>query len=365
MTDRLLLLSTCGTSVLTNQADEGTRNWLVKIANKQQLDSGDEEGKLKKHAADRKVRLMQADKSESRRLSAELNGIAAVIERWQPARIQHLLIHTDTALGREAATLMKDVIEKDRQPVEVLTSGGLRTDNFPSFREALADLTRRIEELVPGYRKQGWLTIFNLTGGFKSVSAYIQALGMLYADRCVFLFEGSPALMEIPRLPVKLAEEDELRPHLEAFRRLAQGYPVQEEAVKGAPDSLLMIDDGNSTTSVWGDIVWARTRKKLFADDLLPPLSQKLLIVEKVCKAFKQFPTEKRVQVNEALDALSAHLDLGRALPASNTFKKLQGDPAPPSTHELYLWSDGAAWRLFGHYDRDERFHADSIGPHL
>jgi len=36
----------------------------------------------------------------------------------------------------------------------------------------------------------------------------------------------------------------------------------------------------------------------------------------------------------------------------------------PPSTHELYLWSDSGAWRLFGHYE-SSTFIADSIGPHL
>ncbi|MBX6330150.1 MAG: hypothetical protein IRY89_16465 [Pseudolabrys sp.] len=49
------------------------------------------------------------------------------------------------------------------------------------------------------------------------------------------------------------------------------------------------------------------------------------------------------MQVNEALDALSAHLDLNRDLPKSNTLKRLGGNPTPPATHELYLWSDGAA----------------------
>jgi hypothetical protein len=51
--------------------------------------------------------------------------------------------------------------------------------------------------------------VFNLTGGFKSLNGYLQTVAMISADRCAFLFEGAPELMEIPRLPVRLAEIDE------------------------------------------------------------------------------------------------------------------------------------------------------------
>jgi hypothetical protein len=249
--------------------------------------------------------------------------------------------------------------------VQPLTAGGLRTDDFPAFREALSELTVKIEEWTR-IRSQGGTILFNLTGGFKSVNAYLQALGMLYADRCVFLFEGAPALMEIPRLPVRLAEADEIRPHLSLFRRLTHGYQVAEKEVGGVPDSLLLVDDGQATTSVWGEVVWHRVRKTLLGEILLAPLSAKLVVRDKdaLCKKFDNLPADKRVQVNEALDALSAHLDGVRSLLKSNSLNKLEGDQARPATHELYLWSDGAAWRLFGHFEGN-RFMADTLGPHL
>ena len=39
-------------------------------------------------------------------------------------------------------------------------------------------------------------------------------------------------------------------------------------------------------------------------------------------------------------------------------------DPVPPSTHELYTWSDGSTGRAFGHY-ADSAFVVDSLGDHL
>ncbi|MBX5452952.1 MAG: putative CRISPR-associated protein [Acidobacteriia bacterium] len=363
MTSQILLLSTCGTSSLTNNADENTRSWLNKIANKKDLPKTESE-RLQKHAAHRKQQLLDAKITERRRLSAELNGIAAVLERWAPSRIQHFLIQTDTAAGKACAKIVQAVLEKDGQPVQIIEAPGLRTDDFPSFREALADVTKQLEELLPGHREQGWTVLFNLTGGFKSVNAYLQALGMLYADRCVFLFEGAPMLMEIPRLPIKLVEKDEIQKHLTVFRKLEHGYSVAESEAAGIPDALLLSDDGQVTASVWGDVVWSRVRKELLKERLLEPLSPKLAISNAVRKAFDKLEDKRRVEVNDALDALSAHLDLGKELPKSNTLRELKGNPVPPATHELYLWSDGSAGRLFGHFDEDH-FIADSLGPHV
>ena len=180
MTGQLLLVSTCGTSVLTNEADPEERKWLTGIANEATLSQLDEE-RLALLVAKRKDRLLTGD-PRSRRLSAELSSIDAILDKWHTHRVQHLLLHTDTAAGQAAAHIVEAVLQKDGSMVELLTAPGLRTNDFPSFREALADVTKQLEERVPGYRQKGWTTLFNLTGGFKSVNAYLQALGMLYAE---------------------------------------------------------------------------------------------------------------------------------------------------------------------------------------
>ncbi len=361
----LLLVSTCGTSLLTNGADPDLRGWLNQVANQPELERADAD-RLQAHVEARRQQLLMANDGERRRLSAELNGVGAVLDRWPSSHVQHLLVHTDTAVGKAAGEVVAAVLRKQGHEVQFLTAPGLRTDDLPSFREALAEITGRIEEWVPGYSNKGWTAIFNLTGGFKSVNAYLQALGMLYADRCVFLFEGAPALMEIPRLPVQLVDADEVRAHLSVFRRLALGYHVEELDAVGVPDALLLMDDGQVTTSVWGDVVWQRVKKTLLGEGLLDPLSEKLTISDGVRRTFDKLAADRQVLVNTALDELSAHLDNVRPLLKARTLKKLQGDPVPPATHELYLWSDGAAWRLFGHYEKDTgRFVADSLGPHL
>lgn len=363
MTKPLLLLSTCGTSVLTNNAADETRGWLNSITNKITLNDLDDR-RLSAQVVLRRERLRNADAASKGGIVAELNGIGAVLRRWPAERVMHLLIHTDTAVGKAAAGLVKDALEDSSHLAQFLTASGLRTDDMASFRAALSDLTKQIEEWVPTYKEQGWTTIFNLTGGFKSLSAYLQALGLLYADRCVYLFEGAPELMEIPRLPVRLADEDEVRRHSSLFRRSALGYAIDAEDIHDVPDALLLIDDGKATTSVWGDVVWQRFRKKLLGEALQEPLSSKLTLRPSILKAFEGLLLDRRIQVNEALDNLSAHLDGVRPLLKSNSLKKLEGKPVPGSTHEMYLWSDASAWRLFGHFEQD-CFVADSLAAHL
>lgn len=357
MTERLLLVSTCGTSLLTNGASTEDRVWLTTIANDVEVDAA----RLTPIVNARRERLKVADELTRRKMSAELNGIGAVIDRYQAKQVFHLLVHTDTALGKATTDLVQEVLGNR---TSLVSAAGLRTNNLASFRAALGDLTRQLDALVQSYREQHWFVIFNLTGGFKSLNGYLQTLAMISADRCVFLFEGAPELMEIPRLPVRLSEIDELRDHATIFRRLAVGYTVRADDAKRAPDSLLMEVDDEVTTSVLGDVAWSRHRAALFAEKLLSPLSTKVRVADAVQKMFAGLEAAQKVQVNEALDEFCAHVDQGRTLPRLGAFKKLQGNPVPGSTHELYAWSDGATGRLFGHFEGGI-FVFDRLAGHL
>ena len=359
---KLLLVSTCGTSILTNGMPQDERSWLIKNANETELPE-DALIRLNDLATKRIDELRAGDEGLRRRLSAELNSIGAVLDRIEPSVVQHVLIHTDTITGKIANDIIGHLLEDRAHEVQLLTAGGLRTDNLAGFREALADLTVQLEEWV-AWRDSGWELCFNLTGGFKSLGAYLQAFGMLHADRCVYLFEGSKALIEIPRLPIKLAEADEIGEHLTVFRKSMSGYTVSSSECANIPQSLLLIDGRNATTSVWGDMVWARVRKELLAKDLLEPLSRRIRIEDKVRRAFNKLDPGRKVQVNEALDDFSAHVDLKRPLLKARTFKALQGNSVPPATHELYVWSDQATGRLFGHW-QDGDFIFDDLGGHL
>ena len=357
--DRLVLISTCGTSLLTNGATNEERAWLTSLANAPSLD----ETRFEQIVAARRARFLAADDVLRRRMSAEMNGIAAVLERYRPkSQVHHVLIHSDTAQGRATAEMIGAVLGAS---MELLTASGLRTDSAASFRAALSDLTGDLSRRIEDYRAQGWFVVFNLTGGFKGMNAYLQTLAMISADRCVFLFETAPELMEIPRLPVRLAELEALREHVTLFRRLQVGYSARPVEAAGVPESLLLELDDAVTTSPLGDVAWSQHRRVLLAERLYPILSDKVVVATAVAKEFDGLEPAQRVQVNEALAEFCAFMDHGRPLLKSRTFKKLEGDPVPGSTHELYAWSDGATGRLLGHYDGEGRFVFDRLTRHL
>lgn len=359
MTERLLLVSTCGTSLLTNGASLDDRAWLTMVANEVEVKDA---ARIQLLVDERRECLKTAGEVSRRSISAELNGIGAALERYKAKQVFHLLIHTDTALGKVSAELVKEALGSQ---TSLMSAGGLRTSDLASFRAGLADLTKQLDETVQSHRKKQWFVVFNLTGGFKSLNGYLQTVAMITADRCVFLFDGAPELMEIPRLPVRLAEVDELREHAALFRRLAVGYSVKADDAEHAPDSLLMEVDREVTTSVLGDVAWARHRATVLAEKLHPPLSSKVRVSDDVQRAFNKLEASQKVQVNEALDEFSAHIDNDRALPKSRTFKKLPGKPVAGSSYQLYAWSDGATGRLFGHYAVDGVFVFDRLTNHL
>jgi len=273
----LLLLSTCGTSIFTNQASPEDRGWLTRSTNARNLSSEDAQ-RFDAISSRCRSQLLQAGHPEKCRISAELNSISAVLKRWPAQRIQHILVHSDTEIGERATTLLQEVLEADSHLVQRVTAGGLRTDDSSSLRHALAEISREILEWTTADKGSGNHVIFNLTGGFKSVNAYLQAIGTLYADRCVFLFESSQQLMEIPRLPMRLDEQDEIRKNLTAFRKLHIGYLVSPQDFSGNVDSLLITIDDEVATSPWGDAAWAQARLPLMGSEILDPLSPRLKI---------------------------------------------------------------------------------------
>jgi len=72
--------------------------------------------------------------------------------------------------------------------------------------------------------------------------------------------------------------------------------------------------------------------------------------------------------LNRRLDDLARCLGSnGRHNPNRLDFKRLKGDPRPPSTHEFDIWS-GLGNRGFGHYEirnGEMVFVVDAIGGHL
>ena len=344
----LLLVTTCGTSILTNGGDPATNKWLRDIANRTdaELDSAERQ-RLADLVAHRTAALAAMTPAEQCRQSAEINGIYAVLRDWQPTRVDHLLIHSDTAAGRATAQLVEGVLDALDTPPQLITAGGLRTSDPADFRAALPDLTQQVREFAVSARTAGSDVVFNLTGGFKSVNAYLQAIGMLLADVCVFLFESESALMRIPRAPLREYAAADLEPHRELFRRLALGYQVTTADTQGVPDALLFEVDGLVQMSPWADLLWAEHRDSFYRAELLPPLSPSLRCEPALARTFAGLHADRRIQVNTALDEASVQRDRLRKPKTEYEIKQLRANPKPPYTHEIDIGRNDGLCRLF------------------
>lgn len=346
------ILSTCGTSLLTNQRNQEERTLVNTYANAtQRTDIPDSAAATLSMLLEQVAqRLSTADLLDVAKMSAELNALLKLYDGQVPvARDYHLLLCTDTWLGEAAAQLVATWLRQQGcNNVEVRRQKDLQTAQLTAFQLALSDLIQWCEDTLPGYRAAQYHIVFNLTGGFKSVQGFLQTLAMFYADEVVYIFESGTALLHIPRLPIRMDAEDTVRNHLTTFRRLAYDLPV--EAVSGIPETMLLRIDQQVTFSPWGQLVWERTKKQLYADAIYPAPSPKLAFGPRFGNSVAGLPPDRRVIVNERIDDLARFLEAGINL-RSLDFKPLRGNPKPPATHECDAWADGDARRMFGHFE--------------
>lgn len=369
---RTLVVSTCGTSVLTNSSDIDVRRRLSETTNCREGDIDQQEREfICSRIREQEKRLADScGLVAARRTSAELNGIIGFYEGdLQLGRNdQHILIHTDTWQGEQVAEILADWLRSRQINAMCQKIQDLNTSDVESFHSGMNELVRWCEETLTGYRNSGYLVVFNLTGGFKSLQGFMQALGMFYADEMVYIFETGESVLRIPRLPIQIepAAADAIRKHLTVFRRLND--PVANLSASdgtGVPETFVSRIDDQIILSPWGRMIWGRYKQDIYRENILDPISDRLKFSRDVELAAKRLQPERLRQFNERMDDLSQYLDSNRQRAINRLdFKQLKGNLKLPSTHECDLWADQDAWRAFGHF-KGETFVVDSIGPGL
>lgn len=376
-----LVVSTCGTSVLTNGAGDDMRRLLVTYANKKEKDipSTEREG-IDRWIEERSKELGNACDDVAARMSAEINGLLAFYRAKGTGvrgheQDQHYLLVTDTYLGERAFLCISNWIEhRFGRPPQKVSAGGLNTADIGNFRAALTDIVNELDKQhrLADWRNQGYYVAFNLTGGFKSVNGFMQTVGMLFANECFYLFEGSKEVMRVPRLPITLDTASAFDDNLTAVRRMANGEELTRTECGTLPETLLFEVSGSDVMlSEWGLSLWIAERRKHYGQALMTPISKQLRFSDH----FQRQGDEKErilrqddrlAQLNCRLDELARCIDgggqVGNYNPRGLRFKKLANQKSG-STHEFYIWTD-LDHRGYGHYD-DNRFVVDRIDDHL
>jgi len=354
MTGHTLLLSTCGTSLLTNGRSDQDRQLINRYSNERKPEAlpADVRTRLDTIINDVRDTALKATPGEIVRMSAELHALV----RWYdyrpfPAQDVHVLLYTDTWLGERAAQIVEAYLcRQGCQQVIPYRQKDLQTADLSSFQLALSEIVKWLEELLSDYQHRGYRIVFNLTGGFKSVQGFLQALAPFYADEVIYIFESQQALLRIPRLPVRLVATETVREHLHTIRRLSLGLPVAETELDKLPETLLMRVNGDVALSAWGEVIWGQERKTVYGEKLLPSPDERLVFGPQFERSVRGLPPDRLALVNERIDDLARYLVAGHNRKALDV-KPLRGNPRPPSTHECNAWSDRDARRIFVHYE--------------
>ncbi len=262
------VVSSIGTSILTNHAGP-MLDLLKRTANIKSIDTfGEERRVFETHLTERHSWILDGNEKAVRDLSAELNGLFALELPF--AETSHLLFCTDTVQGRATSEIIEEKLNQlGVRRVEICVLNKMTTASQHDFAQGVDSLLNICEERLIPLRESGHHIVFNLVGGFKSLQAYLQMLGMIYADEICYLFEapGSP-LLTIPRLPIHF-DLGPLSQSLALMARLAANATVVEGEVSALPSIYVEIADGEAILSVWGKLIWSREKQELLSGDLL------------------------------------------------------------------------------------------------
>lgn len=331
-----LILNTCGTSLLTNLGiDTELRQMLNQSANLPRWEQMSTEvaATLRQHVAARQQLLIDADDAQAKRLSAELNGLLCWHSQadWKPSSSDmYLLLATDTALGASTAEAISAWLQHRGYSAQVISADGLNTGSLESFRQALSSLVRQLDELLTSYKASGYQIQFNLTGGFKSLNGFLQALSTLYADQSFYLFEGSSEIIRIPTLPLTLDAYQLITDHLNTFRRLSQSMTINATQQKSIPELMLFHLGDEVMLSEWGELLWLSAHRRIYQQKLWPSCSDRVRYDADFAPSCDGHSPDLLYLINDRIAMLSAYAEGDCKL----MLKKLDAKPLQQSKYK-------------------------------
>ncbi|MGB5962495.1 MAG: putative CRISPR-associated protein [Coleofasciculaceae cyanobacterium] len=308
-----VIISTVGTSLLTNQINRSNpeeKDWYNQVrdaANYTLENTPKEVREIIETLKNRGMqKLTQSSTTQIRAASAELNGIYGLYqERLEQGRgDMHWLIATDTAQGQETANIVESFLKTKDLTAQVYTPKGLSTANTRCFSDGIDDLLTWLEQTIEGYEK----VCFNLVGGFKSLQAYLNTIGMFYANEIIYIFEGSNSeVITIPRLPIKV-DESIIEPYKVQFALMAAGAEVKLSQLTGIQEALVYKVDDEVTLSNWGKLVWNQSKNNILSGDLLK--FPRLEYQPSFTKDYEKTKSEvERIKLQETLAKVAYLLD--------------------------------------------------------
>ena len=277
---RRVILSTVGTSLLTNQinrANPEEKDWYSQLRDTANLNEKETPENIKtiistlKKRADEQLSAVKIP--QIRRASAELNGIYGIYQEdlSQGKEDYHFLIATDTIQGKTTAQIVEALLRKQNLTnITIYAPSGLCMASTESFSSGIDELIVWLQETIPPLKEYKYKIYFNLIGSFKSLQGYLNTIGMFYADEIIYIFEGEKSdLITIPRLPISV-DTSLIKPYIMQLALLNSGIGLSPQQTAGIPETMLGEIDGKMTLSTWGQLIWNQCKEELLSGDLIP-----------------------------------------------------------------------------------------------
>lgn len=310
---RRVVISTIGTSLLTNQINRShhdEKDWYNQLRDTANLTLEQTPKEVQEIIETLKIRatqkLAQSSVPQIRSASAELNGVYGLYQEKleQGRQDMHWLIATDTAQGTETAKIVEAFLLSKGLSAQSYTPKGLCTASTRSFADGIDQLLTQLDAMIEGYEN----VCFNLVGGFKSLQAYLNTIGMFYADESIYIFEGiNSEVIIIPRLPIKI-DESAIEPYKLQLALMAAGGEVKHSEVSRIQEALIFVVGDEVTLSNWGKLIWNQSKNKILSGDLLP--FPRIQYQDSLIRDYKATKGEaERVKLQETLAKIAYILD--------------------------------------------------------
>lgn len=209
-----LVICSVGTSIATSlkkfipDANVGEYRTLLKLSNELSLEqkgwdsAADVLLKLKRFIGKTIQQLNLKENQVRTDISAEINTLNA-LNLVESDRV--VLLSTDTAMGCLCSQILKECIVKafslKEDNIVIRQIEMLQVDDSSKLRErGLFQLMKTVISIIEE-NDFHYDIIINPTGGYKGVVPFLTIIAMLYRKRCVYKFEFSNTLIDLPPLP--------------------------------------------------------------------------------------------------------------------------------------------------------------------
>ncbi|HEY9800837.1 MAG TPA: hypothetical protein V6D25_10800 [Leptolyngbyaceae cyanobacterium] len=274
---RRVVISTLGTSLLTNQLDRKYDHsyWFdilrrsINYTNIELEEYSPEAKSIIDQLKERAITNLFGGRIRDVRLaSIELSVIYALYQGKleQGKQDYHFLIASDTLISRVTADIIQDFLRGQGLNANIYIPKGFSTANTERFKNGVDELLVWLDDIASNFRNSGYRISFNLVASSRVLQAYMDIIGMLYADELLYVLEGvNPTLINIPRIPIQL-DTSIINPVKFA---LMEAGSINLREAEGIPETFIFTIDNNAILSNWGALIWKKCKNDFLSKDLL------------------------------------------------------------------------------------------------